>query len=164
MPSASLDARVLLLFQQVGVTHPNISPLVFTQFKELLEQSEGLIGFPLKKTIQLIGQVGELVPASPEYDQLNEAIAIIIEKHEGETGRAGQLVNRAHQKLEHGHDYDAIELAGRGLELLWKNEDANETRPRPLYPSHCLQADRPPLGCEGRSAECGCGHGQQLAP
>jgi len=122
MPSAALEARVLLLFQQVGVTQPNISSAVFTSFKELLEQSEGLIGFPLKKTIQLIGQVGEIVPESPEYDQLNEAIASILEKYEGETGRAGQLVQRAHQKMDHGHDYDAIELAGRALELLWKNE------------------------------------------
>ncbi|HEY0256459.1 MAG TPA: hypothetical protein VGC39_03370 [Candidatus Methylacidiphilales bacterium] len=126
MPSAVLEARAMLLFMQAAVTYPNVPPSLFTQFKDVVIQSERFIGFPLESTVELIGYFGELFPDSKEYDDLNETIATVLAKNDGETASAEKLLQRSIQKLDGGHNYDAIELAGRALSLLWKNETQAE--------------------------------------
>lgn len=126
MPSAVLEARAMLLFMQASVTYPNVPPTLFTQFKDIVTQSEAFIGFPLESTVEQIGLFGELFPDSKDYDDLNETIAALLAKNHGEAASAEKLLQRSFQKIDGDQNYDAIELAGRALSRLWKNETQKE--------------------------------------
>jgi hypothetical protein len=126
MPSAALEARAMLLLQQVTVTYPNVSSTVFTELKEVVENCSGLIGFPLQQTVNLITELGEIISDDKAFDELCEAVASVLLQREGESASAMQLLRRSFQKLEANHCYDAIELAGRSLGSLWKQETQAE--------------------------------------
>jgi hypothetical protein len=126
MPSAALEAKLMLLWLQAFVTHPNVPANLFVQFKEVIESGEGLIGFPLKSTCELIAEMGDLFPDNQDFDDLSETITTVLARHDGEVSAADNLMRRSIQKLDAGHDYDAIELSGRALERLFKNDTQEE--------------------------------------
>lgn len=62
--------------------------------------------------------MGEL----PEYDEVFEVLLPIIATRRSETAVADQLFNRGISKLKNGHIHDAIDLLGRALPNLTKEE------------------------------------------
>jgi hypothetical protein len=126
IPSAALDARAMLLLQRASATFPNVSSSIFVELKEILAQSEGLLGFPVQQLTDVIMELGQLVHDNPEYEDLYESILPLLQKREGEIASARAALRRSMQKLESGRYYDAIALAGKALTPLWRNETQSE--------------------------------------
>lgn len=132
-PNNALHAHALSLLQQVadrlhrrpGENATNLSDL-WDEFRNVIEESDGLGTFPFEPIGDTLTQVGEFLPESPAFDRLYETLTdkLALRRSEGEA--AEQISTRAFQKLNKGLPYDAIRWFGRAVGLLVKDEYEDE--------------------------------------
>jgi len=114
-PNNALQARTLILLIDLCSAIGNIAQVseVLIELKEVIAASSGLATYPLSPLIDIVRELGEVLPDNQEYDELFETMLKLAEDRasSGETGR--MLLQRGLQKLEAGKRYDAIRLLGR---------------------------------------------------
>jgi hypothetical protein len=127
-PSVSLQAHVLLLQNDLlrhGMegTDPSTA---FDELKQVVERSEGLVGFPMKVLVQVVSAVGERIEESPAYDSLFDAVVNAEARRSSEVRAARLLLKRGEQLIEQGRAVRAIALTGQALGRLYKHETRSE--------------------------------------
>lgn len=114
-PNNALQARTSILLIDLSSAMGNIAHVseVLTELKEVIAASSGLASYPLLPLIDIVRELGEVLPDNQEYDELFESMLKLAEDRasSSETGR--MLLQRGLQKLETGKRYDAIRLLGR---------------------------------------------------
>jgi hypothetical protein len=125
-PSAALRARSLLLLQEHLSLAPNTPPHVFPELKKIVEESEGLVGFPLEPLADIVVGLGDYHSANPQYDELFEATVAVLQKRRGEVAKSSLLLGRSWQFYESQKYVEALITAGRSLVGLAKNETRME--------------------------------------
>lgn len=121
-PTAALQARSILLVQGLFYSPPGSRDQIFTELETVLQECDGMIGFPVESIIELIIEIGNGVGESPAYEQLAETATNLAGARKGEIEAASILLERGSQKLSDDRIYDAINLIGRCLGLLSKHE------------------------------------------
>lgn len=121
-PSAALHARTLLLFQKLYFSPPDYRDEIFSQLELILEECNGMIGFPVESIIELVIELGRGAADSPAYERLAEKATTLSGSRSGDVDAAMLLLDRGTQKLSDNRFYDAINLLGRALGLLSKHE------------------------------------------
>lgn len=114
-PNNALQARTNLLLIDLSSAFGNIANVseVLTELKAVIAESSGLVSYPLLPLINIVRDLGEVLPDNQEYDELFESMLKLAEDRasSSETGR--MLLQRGLQQLEAGKRYDAIRLLGR---------------------------------------------------
>ena len=126
LPTAALQARSMLLIQHLGVTMPNPPESVITGLKKVIEESRGMIGFPLEPLATMIIEMGDFLSDLESYDELCDLVVEVMGTEAGEIASARLLVDRGLQRLQRDKYYDAIDYIGRALFLFAKNETRHE--------------------------------------
>ena len=114
-PNNALQARTSILLIDLSSAIGNIAQVsaVLTELKKVIAASSGLASYPLLPLIDIVRELGEVLPDNQEYDELFESMLKLADHRasSSETGR--MLLQRGLQKLEAGKHYDAIRLLGR---------------------------------------------------
>lgn len=124
-PNNSLHAHALsLLVRLAQAAHTDDEDLddLWTEFRGVIEQADGLGTFPFQSIADALTEVGAFVAESAAFDLLYEVItdALAARRSEGEAAKKNS--QRGFQKLEKGLPYDAIRWLGRAVGLLVKEE------------------------------------------
>ena len=114
-PSAALHARTLLLHREhIGAEKPDLTTY-FSELHQIVEQCDGLVGFPLEPVVEIVRMLGEIAGEEPGYDELHDAVtARVAERSSGITA-ARMLVERGMHKVVAERFAAAIRLVGRAL-------------------------------------------------
>lgn len=131
-PSAALQARTMLLHHRLFDGPVEERDAVLDELRDVILQSEGLAGYPLKSHVQIIRELGTAIGERPAYERLFEAVIDTITKHDGDIAAARLLCVRGGQHMLAGRNYDAIRTLGRALSRLYKHE-SREDLIRALY-------------------------------
>lgn len=131
-PSTALQARTLLLHQRLIATLPANVDSILDEFRDVIQRSSGLVGYPLKPYVRIIQELGTVLGDRPAYERLADTIVEVIGKHDGDIAAARVLVTRGAQHLQADRDYEAIRVLGRALSKLFKHE-SREDLIRALY-------------------------------
>lgn len=126
MPNGSLQARAMLLIQQLAMTIPNTTEIVFDELTKVVEESEGLIGFPLDSIMETLIEIGQFFPANPQYESLFELILKVSSKRNGEITSGKMLLERGIQHAADGRFIESIRSVGRCLTLFSKEETCDD--------------------------------------
>lgn len=97
----------------------------FDALAEMLKKGERLIGFPFEKIFDLMNEVEAAFAENEAFERLMDLMVEIYSRREGEIKSAQLNIKRAIRKYESGHYYQSINLAGRHLSLLYKNETSD---------------------------------------
>jgi len=127
-PSASLYAKSLFLHVELAekrFSGGNIDK-VLAELKEVVQNSQNLIGFPLKSTTQVLTEISPVLEDSPVYKDLFETILEVIGKRDGELASAKLLLDRGEKLIELDKPHEAIQSIGSALRLLYKNESKDD--------------------------------------
>lgn len=125
-PSTALQARTLLLHQRLVTTPPEKADPILDELRSVIEQADGLVGYPLKPYVKIIQELGTFLGDRPAYERLADVVVEIIGKHDGDIAAARLLVTRGAQHLQAGRDYEAIRVLGRALTRLFKYESRDD--------------------------------------
>jgi hypothetical protein len=125
-PSTALQARTLLLDQRLVAATPEKVKAILEELRDVIQQSEGLVGYPLKPYLRMIQELGTFLGDRPAYEALADTIVEIVAKHDGDIAAARLLVKRGAQHLNAARDYDAIRVLGRALTKLFKHESRDD--------------------------------------
>ncbi len=131
-PSAALEARTRLLFAEFARPARRDPEQVLRELEAVLQESEGLVGYPFETNAQLIKEVAVLVGDTPAYQHLFEIVADLMARRAGEIAGARMWVSRGLQQMNAGQPYEAIRSCGRALVSLHKDETRREAV-RALY-------------------------------
>jgi hypothetical protein len=128
-PNNALHAHALSLLTRLAqAAHAEGESLddLWNEFREVIEQADGLGTFPFQSIADALTEVGTFVVESVVFDRLYEAItdALAARRSEGEAAKKNS--QRGFQKLEKGLAYDAIRWFGRAVSLLVKEEYEDE--------------------------------------
>jgi len=124
-PSTSLWARSLLLQVRLLMTPPDEQVDLLQEFEEVILESEGLVGFPLEKLLQILEELGDLFGDRESYDELYETIIQVSSRRDEEISTARMLYRRGKQQLGE-NPYNAIRFFGRSLSRLYKHESRHD--------------------------------------
>src|SRR5690606_11276271 len=130
--STALQARTLLLLQQLALSLPENAEALFQELTEVVHQCEGLVGYPLSSLSDLVMELGDLIDNTPAYEDLFETIVSVASTRAGEVAAARLLLKRGAQQLDADQPYDAIRFLGRALRRLYKHESRSDVV-RALY-------------------------------
>ena len=125
-PSAALHARSILVIQQLALTLRQDPEPVIKELIEMVEQSSGLIGFPLEALAEIIVELGDSIGDLPVFNELFEKVISVTSTRKGEVSAARMLLKRGLQQLNSERPYDAIICFGRALSRLYKHESKND--------------------------------------
>ncbi|WP_315728890.1 hypothetical protein [Bradyrhizobium sp. SZCCHNS2015] len=129
-PNNSLHAHAMLLLHKITSIRrdDDVSGLdeTWNEFTSVIEQSTGLGRFPFESIAATLTQLGDILPDSPAFDRLYEALtdALANRKQEGEAAKLNS--ERGYQKLRKQLPYDAIRWFGRAVSDLIKAEYEDE--------------------------------------
>ena len=129
-PNNSLHAHALLLLTKITSirSDDDLSGLdaIWNEFTSVVEQSAGLGSFPFEPIASTLTQLGDVLPDSPTFDRLYEALtdALSNRKREGEAAKLNS--ERGYHKLRKCLPYDAIRWFGRAVSDLTKAEYEDE--------------------------------------
>lgn len=122
MPSSALQARAMMLIQNLMVTLPSVPANVFTDLQDIVRKSGELIGFPFESLVNVISLFDRTLGDSPEFEALHEVLVTTLASRSGQAEGANLNLKRAASRLESGKPYDAITLIGRSLVGLSQHE------------------------------------------
>jgi hypothetical protein len=120
-PSAALNARVTRLLVRLASSEDE-----FEQTLRLLaialDDAKGLAGFAFEPLADLIGELGSVIPESPEFDRLHGRLVEQVRQSSGNAAAGERLLDRAVQLYRAGRRPEAITAAGRALPFLYTEE------------------------------------------
>ncbi len=123
-PNNAAHAKAILVNVAMVEAAPDIEKMgaCIAELADLMEQSQGLGGFPFDQFAQIFQELGDQLAGSDTYDGAFERLLPVLERRrsEGEAGRA--LLRRGLQKLRNEEFYDAIRHLGRAQQKLVKRE------------------------------------------
>jgi hypothetical protein len=125
-PSNSLYAKSLLILDEMLIAKPEDINRHLDALNKVIQQSEGLIGFPLEPLLDILGEIGEVLGAHSSYDVLYETMIKVATAREGDLTGARLLLRRGSQHLEADRPVEAVRLLGRGLGRLHKHESRHD--------------------------------------
>lgn len=121
-PSAALQARTLLLFSDHLAGETPDFQRFFAAARSIIEESDGLVGFPLEPLVEIVRSFGEFADEDSGYDDLLEVIAERVSTRSSGISAARLLVERGVQHVAAGRPAEAIPPVGRALGLLATHE------------------------------------------
>jgi hypothetical protein len=123
-PNNAAHAKAVLVNVAIVEAAPDTEKVgaCVAELADLMEQSQGLGGFPFDQFAQIFQELGDQLAGSDTYDEAFERFLPVLEQRrsEGEAGRA--LLRRGLQKLRNEEYYDAIRHLGRAQQKLLKRE------------------------------------------
>lgn len=126
-PNNAAHAKAILVNVAMVEAAPDIEKMgaCVAELADLMEQSQGLGGFPFDQFAQIFQGLGDQLAGSDTYDEAFERFLPVLERRrsEGEAGKA--LLRRGLQKLRNEEYYDAIRHLGRAQQKLVKLEYRN---------------------------------------
>lgn len=127
-PNTVARARASRLLMRLNQAPENSSELtiVLNEFRDLLEQSSGLVDFPASQFIEVIMELGEALPSDRTFDEVFESLVEIARARESSVVSGRMLLKRATQKLTRGIPYEAIRLLGRAQQDLALHESRGD--------------------------------------
>lgn len=125
-PSAALQARTLLLYSDdLAGDRPDL-PKFFVAVRSIIEDSDGLIGFPLEPLVEIVRSFGEFAREDSGYDELIEVVAERVSTRASGISAARLLVERGAHHVAAGRPAEAIPPVGRALGLLATHESRHD--------------------------------------
>jgi len=129
-PNSSLQARTLLLqcrlYEHVIAREYDQVDKALCELKEVVQQSEGILGFQFEPLVQLLTESGQVIGDRASYNDLFEAIVVVAAKRNGDVSAARLLIKHGTTQLESERPYDAIKTLGRALSCLYKHESRSD--------------------------------------
>jgi hypothetical protein len=125
-PSTALQARTLRLMMRLLSGDKPGREAALRDLAAVIDQCEGLAGYPLEKLADTLVDLGEHLGAEPAYGDLFEKITEVVAKRRGEVAAARMLMKRGTQELGAGRPYAAIRSLGRSLTRLHKHESRHD--------------------------------------
>jgi len=127
-PNAALHARANLLLMDVFTSNGDVKTLggILTKFKEVFNQSKGLIDFPALQFVEILMELGEYLPKNESFDDVFESALLLARERESCTVSGRMLLRRGIQKLKGKQPYEAIRLLGRAQQDLAVHESRAE--------------------------------------
>ena len=130
-PSTALQARSLQLMMKLLISMPEVDD-VLRDLRQVVLESEGLIGFPLEPLVEILLKFGAYLTDRQSYQELFDTILEVSKTREGEVAAARIQLRRGIQQLSASRPYDAIVTLGLALPYLYKNETEHDLA-RALY-------------------------------
>ena len=124
-PSTALQARSLRLMMKLVTLMPEVDD-VLSDLREVVLDSEGLIGFPLEPLVDILLELGAYLTDHQSYQGLFDTLLEVSERREGEVAAARIRLRRGAQQLDADRPYDAIVNLGLALRSLFKHETEHE--------------------------------------
>ena len=124
-PSTALHARSLWLLMKLLTSMPDVDD-VLRDLRQVVLDSEGLIGFPLESQVDILIELGKYLTDMQSYQELFDTVLEVSDKRKGEVASARLRLRRGAQQLNAGRPYDAIVTLGLALRPLFKNETEEE--------------------------------------
>jgi hypothetical protein len=132
LTSAALHARTLLLLIKLASLPKVEAPEIFRDLLRIVRRSEGLVGYPLIPTAQILIEIGAAFDDLPAYHELFNEIVEMTSKRQGDTAAARMLLRLGAQRVQANRPYEAIHALGRALSRLFKHESREDVI-RALY-------------------------------
>jgi hypothetical protein len=125
-PSAALQARTLLLYgDHLTGDKPDFAGF-FAAARSIVEDSDGLVGFPLEPLVEIVRSFGEWAGEESGYDGLLEVMVERVSTRSSGIAAARLLVERGAQHVAAGRPAEAIPPVGRALGLLATHESRHD--------------------------------------
>ena len=125
-PTAALQARTLRLRMRLVSTAPHDVDPVLREVQDVVNQCQGMVGYPLEPLIEIVKELGEFIGDNPVYEELFNTTVDVASTREGEVTGARMLLNRGAQQLKADQPYEAIRSLGRVLTRLSKHESRKD--------------------------------------
>jgi len=125
-PSVSLQARALNALMDLVIAIPAQPPKAIQALREVVENADGLIGFPLVRLSDLIGEISEFYVGNEAFAALFDSLVEVVGRRQGQVASARMLLRLAAQQFERDKPYDAIKTVGKALKNLYKHESRRE--------------------------------------
>jgi hypothetical protein len=125
-PSTALQARTLRLQMRLASTLPENADPILRELRNVVRQSEGLVGYPLEPLAAIVGEMGFAFGKRAAYDDLFETVIAITSRRAGEVSAARALLSRGAQQLDADRPYEAIRTIGRALARLSTHESRRD--------------------------------------
>ena len=124
-PSTALQARSLRLSIKLLTLMPDVDD-VLCELRQVVLDSEGLIGYPLEPQVEIIVELGTLLGDRQSYQELCDTVLEVWARRKGEVASARIRLRVGAQQLHAGRPYDAIVTLGLALRSLFKNETEHD--------------------------------------
>jgi hypothetical protein len=124
--SSALQARLSLLLVELATSTRATAPAVIRKLGALVEEAEGLVGFPVTPLVDLLTELGDLLGGEHMTDVAFDAVAAAVARREGALTGARLYLRRGVQQLDAGRPYDAIRALGRSFGGLYTHESRHE--------------------------------------
>ena len=124
-PSTALQARSLRLMMNLPTSMPEVDDECHG-LRQVVLESEGLIGFPLDPLVEILLAFGAYLTDRESYQELFDTILEVSERREGEVAAARIRLRRGAQQLDAERPYDAIITLGLALSSLFKHETEHD--------------------------------------
>lgn len=118
-PSNALQAKSIGLLTQLILCTDSPDPIL-RELRSVIESSKGLVGFPARRFLDLIIELGPRIGKASEYDGLFESAVKMASELDGELTTAKYLLRRGREHLSNSRASDAIRVLGRTLRLLYR--------------------------------------------
>ena len=113
-PSTALQAKSLRLMMKLVTLMPEVDD-VLSDLREVVLDSEGLIGFPLEPLVNILLELGAYLTDRQSYQRLFDTLLEVSERREGEVAVARIRLRRGAQQIDSDRPYDAIVNLGLAL-------------------------------------------------
>ena len=124
-PSTALQAKSLRLLMKVLTLMPDVDD-VLRDLRQVVLDSEGLIGYPLKPLVEILMELGTYLTDRQSYEDLFEAVLKIAARRKGEVESARIRLRRGTQQLAADRPHDAIVTLGLALGNLFKHDSERD--------------------------------------
>ena len=120
-PSTALQAKSPRLLMKILTLMPDVDD-VLRDLRQVVLDSEGLIGYPLEPLVEILMELGTFLTDRQSYEDLFETVLEIAARRKGEVESARIRLRRGAQQLDADRPYDAIVTLGLALGYLFKHE------------------------------------------
>ena len=120
-PSTALQAKSLRLLMKILTLMPDVDD-VLRDLRQVVLDSEGLIGYPLEPLVEILMELGSYLTDRQSFEDLFETVLEISARRKGEVESARIRLRRGAQQLHADRPYDAIVTLGLALGPLFKHE------------------------------------------
>ena len=125
-PSTALQARTMRLHMRLISALPDKVDPVLQQLHAVVDECEGLVGYPLEPLVEILTELGKYIGHRPAYGELFDKIVEVTAKRAGEVSAAKMLVKRGAQQLDADTPYEAIRSLGLALARLYRHESRDD--------------------------------------